>query len=238
MRRAWASAAASGRIDCSFQVIFVLAIHRALMSQIESGNIRLTPQPLPDNLRSVQPGGGVCYQIELAWGRLRRWYLRTFRRGYVRRMAELRSGSTDGAPHEILDPRDLKYCRNQCDCDWAPSDDPFRWRERLPFARWGLAELQLMGYPLLALAIVGGWFHWWLAIVPAVLFAFVLYFFRDPRAARAPGAGAAGLAGRRHGGRSDASLPTTISSADRPCGSASFCRSSTCTSIARRPSRA
>lgn len=150
------------------------------MSKIESSLPRLQPQPVPDNLTSVQPGGGVCYQVELAWGRLRRRYLRTFRPGYVTRMAELRRGSTAGAPHEILDPRDLKLCRNRCECDWDAADDRFRWRDRLPFARWGLAELQLMGYPLAALIAVGAWFHWAWAITPAVLLVFVLYFFRDP----------------------------------------------------------
>jgi phosphatidylserine decarboxylase len=150
------------------------------MSQLESTAARLQPEPVPANLRSVQPGGGVCYRIELAWGRLRRWFLRTFRPAYVRRMSALRRGSTAGAPHEIFDPRDLKYCRNQCDCDWDRSHDLFAWRDKLPFARWGLAELQLMGYPLLAAAVAGGMFRWWLAIGPAVPLAFVLYFFRDP----------------------------------------------------------
>ncbi len=150
------------------------------MSKLESSPVRLQPEPLPENLRSVQPGGGFCYQVELAWGRWRRWYLRTFRRGYVRRMAELRHGSTTDAPHEILDPRDLKYCRNQCTCDWDEQVDRFAWREKLPFARWGLAELQLMAWPLLALAIVGFWYHPALAVPPAILLAFVLYFFRDP----------------------------------------------------------
>jgi phosphatidylserine decarboxylase len=150
------------------------------MSQLDSSPPRLQPEPLPDNLQSVQPGSGVCYRLELAWGRWRRWYLRTFRGGYVARMASLRRGSDAAAPHEILDPRDLKYCRNRVSCDWAASDDPFRWRDRLPFARWGLAEIQIMGYPMLLLAAIGGWFHWSLAIVPAVLFLFVLYFFRDP----------------------------------------------------------
>ena len=150
------------------------------MSQLEDSTSRLVPEPIPDNLTSVQPGGGVCYQIELAWGRWRRWYLRTFRPGYVRRMAALRRGSEAGAPHAIFDPRDLKYFRNRCTCDWSERDDPFRWRERLPFARWGLAELQLMGYPLVALAVAAAWWQWWLAIVPLVLLAFVVYFFRDP----------------------------------------------------------
>jgi phosphatidylserine decarboxylase len=160
------------------------------MSRLEHSTSRRTPEPIPDNLTSVQPGGGACYRVELAWGRWRRWYLRTFRAGYVRRMAALRHGSDQGAPHEILDPRDLKYCRNRCTCDWDPRDDPFRWRDRLPFARWGLAELELMGFPLLALAAAGAWWHWWLAIVPLVLLAFVVYFFRDPprRVPREPGA--------------------------------------------------
>ena len=74
----------------------------------------------------------------------------------------------------------MKYCRNLCTCQWDAIDDPFRWRDRLPFARWGLAEIQIMGWPLVALAVLGGWFHWSLAIVPLVLLAFVLYFFRDP----------------------------------------------------------
>jgi phosphatidylserine decarboxylase len=142
------------------------------------------PEPLPINIRSVQPGGGKCYSIELAWGRLRRWYLKRFRRGYVARMAALGRGDATGAPHEILDPRDLKYCSNMCTAHWAPEDDPFQWRERLPFARWGLAELQLMGWPLLVLAILIGlpgppWCY--LAIVPLVLLGLVVYFFRDPR---------------------------------------------------------
>ena len=70
------------------------------------------------------------------------------------------AGSADGAPHEILDPRDLKFCRNRCTCDWDAADDPFRWRERLPFARWGLAELQMMGWPLLALTILAVCLLW------------------------------------------------------------------------------
>lgn len=139
--------------------------------------------PLPDNIRSVQPGGGNCYEIELAWGRLRRWYLKTFRRDYVKRMAASRRGDAEGAPHEILDPRDLKYCSNLCTAHWAPADDPFQWRESLPFARWGLAELQLMGWPLLVSTVLlwtccGPWR--WVAIGPAIVLGLVVYFFRDP----------------------------------------------------------
>lgn len=141
--------------------------------------------PLPDNIRSVQPGGGKCYAIELAWGRWRRWWLKTFRRGYVARMAQFREGSSDGAPHEVLDPRDLKYCSILCTARWASEHDRFRWRDNLPFTRWGLAELQLMGWPLLAVTVAlavllpGAWR--WLAVVPGVALALVLWFFRDPR---------------------------------------------------------
>lgn len=143
---------------------------------------RTPPVPLPANIRGVQPGGGFCYSLELAWGRWRRWWLKTFRPGYVRRMAEKRHGDATGCPHEVLDPRDLKYVRNLCTADWAASDDPFRWREGIPFARWGLAEMQIMGWPLAAVAVLLGLTPvWWLAIVPLVLLGWVGWFFRDPR---------------------------------------------------------
>lgn len=141
---------------------------------------RTPVESMPENVRSVQPGGGYCYELEMAWGRLRRWYLKRFRPGYVDRMARLRRGDSRGAPHEILDPRDLKFARNLCSCEWDPADDPFRWRERLPFARWGLAELQIMGWPLLALTLLGGWWSWYAAIGPAIALALVVWFFRDP----------------------------------------------------------
>lgn len=142
---------------------------------------RAVPQPAPDNMPSAQPGGGLCYRIEMAWGCWRRWYLKRFRPGYVRRMAEKRKGSCEGAPHEILDPRDLKFVANRVECRWDPADDPFQWREVLPFARWGLAELQIMGWPLLALTIATAVFlNWYYAIVPGLLLFFVGYFFRDP----------------------------------------------------------
>ena len=89
---------------------------------------RAEPVMLPENIGSVQPGGGFCYRVELAWGRARRWWLGSFRSGFVARMAERRQGDVTGAPHEILDPRDLKYCSNQCTAYWPSADDPFTWR--------------------------------------------------------------------------------------------------------------
>lgn len=160
---------------------FSLLDTRREMTRAETAPGRVAPQPLPDNIPSIQPGGGVCYQLELAWGRVRRAYLRRLRPGYVRRMAELREGDPSGVPHEVLDPRDLKFHRNQCHCGWAAEHDPFRWREAIPFARWGLAELQLMGYPLAALTILAvAMGYWYVGLVPGVLLALVVYFFRDP----------------------------------------------------------
>jgi len=147
---------------------------------VQQDAIRLAPEPLPDNIPTIQPGSGVCYRIELAWGRWRRWYLKRFHGGYVRHMAALRRGECEGAPWEIVDPRDLKFCCNRCDCFWETADDPFAWRDRLPFARWGLAELQLIGWPLLIVTVLLACSYWCLAPVPAVFLAFLLWFFRDP----------------------------------------------------------
>jgi len=154
------------------------------MLQAEVSSNRNAPEPLPDNIRSVQPGGGVCYRIELAWGNVRRWYLRRFRSSYVARMAERMQGDRQGAPHAIIDPRDLKYCRNRCTARWNPPDDPFQWRDQLPIARWGLAEVLLMGVPLVAVMVLTALTPWPIrivAVVPAVLLGLVLFFFRDPR---------------------------------------------------------
>ena len=98
-------------------------------------------------------------------------------------------GDCRGAPWEILDPRDLKYCRNLCSCNWAPDDDHFRWRGRLGLARWGLAELLLMGGPLVALVVLAAWFFWYLAPLPAAVLCLVVFFFRDPprRIPQSPG---------------------------------------------------
>jgi phosphatidylserine decarboxylase len=151
------------------------------MSDLKTIASRTQPEPIPANIPSTQPGGGRSYSLELAWGRLRRWYLRTFLAAYVRRMAEKRRGSLDGCPVEVLDPRDLKYFKNQCDAHWAPADDPFRWRDALPFARWGLCELLLMGLPLLAATVALAFTPvWYLAVVPGVLLVLIAWFFRDP----------------------------------------------------------
>lgn len=141
------------------------------------------PAELPDTVDSVQPGGGICYRLELAWGRVRRRYLQLLRPEFVRRMAALRRGSVRGAPHAIIDSRDLKFCCNRCDGHWLPADDPFSWRDRIPIARWGLAEVLLLGGPLAVAALGMVWAGGILrpmACLPAAIACLVLYFFRDP----------------------------------------------------------
>lgn len=163
------------------------------MATAEVSPKTVPPEPLPANLSSVQPGGGFCYRLELAWGRLRRWYLRRFRTSYIERMARLRTGTTDGAPHAIYDSRDLKYCANRCEARWPDKHDPFAWRKRLPITHWGLCELQVFGWPLLAAAVGLALVPWpWSlsAAVPAGLLLLVVYFFRNPRRAIPSGAGA------------------------------------------------
>lgn len=131
-------------------------------------------------LTTIQPGGGVVMSIELMWGRFRRAYLRLFRRRYVQRMLQTRQGSRGAIPLDPIDPRDLKYYRNQPTHWWADSDDPFRWRDSLPFVREGLAELILIGGGFLLLSLVLGLLWWPLALPPLVLAGLVVWFFRDP----------------------------------------------------------
>jgi phosphatidylserine decarboxylase len=127
--------------------------------------------------------------LELAWGRWRRAWLRRLRPGYVRRMAEKRQGHCPDCPHDIIDPRDLKYCRNVCGYWFREEDDAFRWRGRLGLARAGLVEVLCctaafvgLAGPLGAAAVLCGWPVLW---VPVALLGFLwfqlVFFFRDPQ---------------------------------------------------------
>ena len=151
-------------------------------------------------LKDIQPGSGVVIHLEKAWGGVRRCWLKTFRRGYVTRMAASRKGDFNPCPHEVLDPRDLKFYRNQGGWYWDLRDDPFAWRDRLPFARVGLAELFLM-CGTAAIATTG--FAWYanqstgtlkviailLAVTCAVIFGLIAWFFRNPRRISPPDSG-------------------------------------------------
>ncbi len=144
-----------------------------------------SPQPdvtaaMDPAVKTIQPGGGVVMSIELAWGKVRRRLLRTFRPGYVRRMLATRRGDRGDLPLDPVDPRDLKYYRNQETYYWDEADDPFRWRDSLPFVRAGLAELLLIGGGCLLLAAAVGYLWWPLSLAPLTVAGLVIWFFRNP----------------------------------------------------------
>jgi phosphatidylserine decarboxylase len=121
-------------------------------------------------------------RIEIAWGYVRRWVLRLLFPGYVTRMRERRRGERNACPWEPLDPRDLKFHRNQPDGYWwSAEDDHFRWRDHLPLVRAGLAEAFLITSLFLGVAAAAGAWRIWAAIPFVVLAALVLWFFRNPR---------------------------------------------------------
>src|SRR5262245_23556236 len=135
---------------------------------------------------SIQPGGGWCMHLELAWGRWRRWLLGRLAPGYVRRMAEKRQGSCPDCPHDIIDSRDLKYWRNVCGYWFHEEGDRLAWRNRIGFARAGLAELCVA---TVILWIVGLLFAFATLIHPlfwvpvaavGLVWLEILFFFRDP----------------------------------------------------------
>lgn len=147
--------------------------------------------PMDPQLKDIQPGSGVVIHMEQAWGRIRRCWLNVFRRGYVHRMAACRRGDFNPCPHPVLDPRDLKFHQNQGGYYWDKADDPFTWRDQLPFARVGLAELLLMGGGFFA--ATAGFGAWAvasvgttqivaavLAIAAGIVGILVAWFFRDP----------------------------------------------------------
>ena len=131
-------------------------------------------------ITSIQPGGGICMKLELAWGHVRRGYLKTFRPGYVARMAKLRRGDRNACPFEVLDPRDVKFYRNLGGYFWEPQDDPFTWRDHLGFARVGLTELWMISGAFFAMGGVLGWLFWPLAPIPIFLGLCIVWFFRNP----------------------------------------------------------
>jgi phosphatidylserine decarboxylase len=156
-----------------------------------AGPLTTCPLPPPEAPQGVQPGGvGFFVRCELAWGRLRRWYLRQFRPGPVARWRQLRRGHCPDCPHDIIDPRDLKFVRNVCGYWFRPEDDAYARREHLGFARWGYAELigftttfLLLGGLFLAAGFLFPQLAWLIVIAHAatwVLIAEVVWFFRDP----------------------------------------------------------
>ena len=124
--------------------------------------------------------------LELAWGRLRRAWLRRLLPDYVRRMADKRQGLCENCPHDIVDARDLKYWRNVCGYWFRPEDDPFIWRGHLGLTRMGLVEVLsssfVFGIITLIVTIAGAfWAPFWLLLPVVAAFWFLaVWFFRDP----------------------------------------------------------
>ncbi|MFO0815424.1 MAG: phosphatidylserine decarboxylase [Gemmatales bacterium] len=147
-------------------------------------------------ITSVQPGGGWGMSVELAWGRFRRWILRTFFPQYVmqqlaRRQGECTacSGMGRNCHTDVIDERDLKYFSTVCGYHFPEEGNQFVWRRRLPFASWGLAELVTFSLISLVIGMITGWLAWlsvppwiiWLVGIANLLFWLeIIWFFRNP----------------------------------------------------------
>jgi phosphatidylserine decarboxylase len=162
----------------------------------------LPPEPMDPRITSIQPGGGYVMRLEMAWGVVRRAYLQLFRKGYLQRMKGLRKGDHNPCPHLVLDPRDLKFHQNQPGWHWRREDDPFAWRDSIPFTRAGLAELLVFSVLFFGGAGLLGWFTasqgvtgamaaaLWLGVATlVVLGGLIVWFFRDPERRPPRGAG-------------------------------------------------
>jgi phosphatidylserine decarboxylase len=156
-----------------------------------AGPLTTTPLPPPEAPQGVQPGGdGIFVRCELAWGRFRRWYLRRFQPDQTSHWLQLRQGDCPNCPHDIIDPRDLKFVKNVCGYWFRREDDTYARREHLGFARWGYAELVgfailllLLGCVFVAASYLLPQLAWLFAIANAVTWLFiaeVVWFFRDP----------------------------------------------------------
>jgi phosphatidylserine decarboxylase len=147
----------------------------------------MTLPTAPQNPVSVQPGGGTCMAIELAWARFRKFWLRLLFPGFVRTMQAKRIGECPDCTHDIIDSRDLKYTRNVCGFSFNSEDDGYAYRSHLGFARHGFAEILLF---TLAFLVLGGPCVWaafdvhWLFWIPLVALSLleleIITFFRDP----------------------------------------------------------
>src|SRR5262245_6536679 len=151
----------------------------------------------PQKPTSVQPGGGTCMAIELCWARFRKFWLRKLCPSYVQAMQAKRQGECPNCPHDIIDARDLKYTRNVCGYSFKPEDDEYAYRNVVPFARHGFAEMFLFTIAFLILFNLSIWaaveIHWLFIILWPPLFLLeleILFFFRDPERSIPPEADA------------------------------------------------
>ena len=141
----------------------------------------------PAKITCIQPGGGFCFNLERIWGIVRRSMLRKLLPAYVKKVAEQRKGDCPHCPHDIIDSRDLKLYRNVCGYWFRPEEDRFRWRDKIPLARPGLAEIVYFTFIFLlagfAAAVAAALFHpifWALFGIESGLWLFMISFFRNP----------------------------------------------------------
>ncbi len=150
-------------------------------------------EPLDPSITSIQRGRR-CDGSRTRLGKLRRWYLKTFRKGYVEEMAQLRRGTENKAPHEVLDPRDVKYYRNLGGYHWTQRMTRLRGGTRSRLPRPGLAELIIYSFLSFGWAAVGAWGlqrfdlplwasipGWLLVATFAVIGLLIVWFFRNPQ---------------------------------------------------------
>ena len=68
-----------------------------------------------------------------------------------------------GAPHEILDPRDLKFCCNQCTAHWAGEHDPFQLARAAAVCPLGPGRTAIDGLALAGADLPGNLAGWLVA---------------------------------------------------------------------------
>ncbi len=140
-------------------------------------------------ITSIQPGRGWGMSVELAWGRFRRWVLRTCFSSYVKaQLARRQDSCTILKPDEVIDERDLKYFTTLTGYSFT-GKNPFEWRRHLPFASWGLAEVVVFTLACMLASTIVGYLAWWGAppwlvwLLSVIVFLFwleILWFFRNP----------------------------------------------------------
>ena len=166
----------------------------------QESSTRAAPLPLPDNIRSVQPGGGVCLSRRTGLGTLAALVAADLSAGLRAGDGPAAAGQRRRCAHEIIDPRDLKYCRNVCDYSWDEADDPFNWRRSLPLARWGAGGTGSDGRASVGIDRPGRDITLVVLGLAARRVAGIdTLFLPQSAAACAAGAGPVDLAGRRHG---------------------------------------
>jgi phosphatidylserine decarboxylase len=132
------------------------------------------------DVRTVQPGGGPVAALALAWGRLRRAWLRAGRPRYVRELEALRTRQCPGCTHDVVDGRDLLWVQNVCAVRLPAARTVSPFRDRFGLVRLGRADVLACCVAGATVGLLGAWLTPWLAVLGLLPPAFALRFFRDP----------------------------------------------------------